>query len=284
MVFSDDGGRLATAATSEAVGTSFLPRPVRIWQADEGRLLATLLGHLKVVHSIAFSPDGNLIATGSEDDTVGIWDARAVRDLAMLEGYRRRLAEIATEDAAQFADDAPIAFSPDGGRLLLASDRGGASLWDVATAKRLRDFRASSSPVSAVAFNPRNSTQAVVGSFDGGLRVWNTNLQSDPVTLKGLTGAIASIRFSDDGILLLAASWDGLAQIWDTATWAPKATLRGHDGAILAAALSHDGKYVITGSTDNTAKLWSVDGALLATLVGHDNRVVAVSFVRMAGF
>jgi WD40 repeat protein len=270
-----------------------------------------LHGHKDGVGSLAFSPNGRLLVSGSEDKTIRFWEP--VRGRAMG-------SPLLTEH-----DVTSVAFSPDGGHLafgqsmavtlwdilarrprfksleghesevlsvafapngrLLAS--GGLDnrviLWDAVHGKYLTDIPSlGTTSVRSVAFGPDSDLVASAGDGEAPVAIplWSTASRKEIGRLPG-HGDVRQIVFSPDGRWLASGSYDQTAMLWDIKRLRPASLpLTGHAGTIFGVAFSHDGKTLATASYDQTIALWdSQTGKRLGdSLVGHGDRVFSVAF------
>lgn len=163
-------------------------------------------------------------------------------------------------------------FSPNGGRVLTASDDKTARVWDVTTATVVRTLRSSGVFISA-RFSP-GGRRIVTASSDRTARVWDANTGIQSLVLTGHTGAIEFATFSPDGRRIATASFDGTARVWDARSGKLLTVFSGHHGPVLSAMFSPDGSKVVSASLDRTAMIWSAStGAVLSTLRGHTGGV-----------
>jgi len=211
------------------------------------------------VYSIAFSPDGTLLAAPSPDG-VKLWDTT---------GW----GEVRTFAGSKGAES--LAFSPDG--TMLATATGGTvKLWDVASGNELRTIPAGSS-VNTVAFSPDGRTVASGGMGD--VKLWDAVSGNELHTLKGHSNWIKSVVFSPDGQTLASGSVDSTVRLWDVASGRQLRAFTGHTGQVESVAFSPDGRLLASASWDLTVKLWDVaSGKELRTLTGHTGWVESVAF------
>jgi WD40 repeat protein len=234
------------------------PRVEEDWSPE----LQTLEGHSSLVWSITFSPDGRLLASGSGDRTIKLWDPATGALKQTLEGH---------SDSVQ-----SVAFSPDCRLLASGSSDETIKLWDPATGGLKQTLESHSDSVQSVAFSPGGRLLAS-GSSDRTIKLWDPATGGLKQTLEGHSGSVQSVAFSPDGRLLASGSSDRTIMLWDPATGALKQTLEGHSGWVWSIAFSPDGRLLASGS-DETIMLWDpATGALKQTLEGHSSWVQSVS-------
>ena len=152
------------------------------------------------------------------------------------------------------------AFSPDGKRIVTASDDGTAEVWDAASGDQLQMLKGHGGAVSRAAFSP-DGKRIVTASEDKTARLWDAETGKpigEPLT--GHDGPVLSAAFSPDGKRIVTASLDKTARLWDAETGKPIGEpLTGHEDDVNSAAFSPDGKRIVTASDDKTARLWDAD-------------------------
>ncbi len=244
--FNPDGEWLATADSNL----------IRIWDADSGNLIRTLSGHSADVTALAFSPEGQRLATGSQDATARIWDLTSGAELHVMTDHTEAIEE--------------LAFSPDGDWLATASDDRSLKIWDVATGELLRDLTGFTIEIYSVAFSPDGTRMSA--TTDAGIQIWDaTRIElQELLTIEDPGGAL---MFSPDGTKIAAGSGSA-AKLWDVRTGQELLTLTGHSNWVMDVVFSPDGKRLATTSLDETAKVWSITpGQEVVTLSGQGARV-----------
>ena len=194
------------------------------------------------VHSVAFSPvDATLLATGSWDGTVKLWDVVTERDIATLKGHTGPVSS--------------VAFSSDGSTLATGSWDRTVKLWDVETERNIATLKEHTAGITSVAFSSDGSTLAA-GLWDRTMKLWDVATRQNIATLKGHTGPVTSVAFSSDGSTLATTGlWDRTVKLWNIATLVNFVTL-GHGNPVRSVAFSSDDTTLASGTEAGTVELW----------------------------
>ncbi|MBV9141904.1 MAG: WD40 repeat domain-containing protein [Pseudonocardiales bacterium] len=235
---------------------------------------------IDAVRSVAFSPQGGVLASGGHDNAAHLWnatDSPNPHELAILAGHRSTIFS--------------VAFSPDGMILATASADRTAKLWDVSNPRQPRELATltgHTNDIYGVAFSRDGQTLATA-SADRTAKLWDVSNPRHPrelATLARHAGFVFSVAFSPEGRMLATASSDMTVWLWDvTDLHHPRelAPLAGHTAPVYGLAFSPDGHTLATTSVDTTARLWDVTdpahpSVLAAPLVGHTDNVYSVAF------
>ncbi|MFN6561049.1 MAG: protein kinase domain-containing protein [Nostoc sp. ChiSLP01] len=228
---------------------------------------------LSSVNSLAFCPEGKILASTSDEKNIKLWDLNSKKVLANLSGHSQAVKS--------------VAFSHDGKILASASDDKTIKLWDINTLKEITTLLGHSHAVKSVAFSPDGEILAS-GSWDKTVKLWNVNTGAEICTFTGHHLQVNSVAFSPQGRIIASASYDRTIRLWQISSSkefknCPCHTLlgilSGHAWAVLTVAFSPDGKILATGSDDKTIKLWEANtGQLITTLSGHSWSVISVAF------
>jgi WD40 repeat protein len=278
IAFSPDG-RIALA--DAGAGPQSVPTSLALWDVASGRLLRRLEGPEQIM-TVAFSPDGALVAAGEEGslDTSGVkpvW-----REDAIVRAWRSGDGQSAAEFKAASGSPQALAFSPDGALLLSAGGFGepSATLWETASGARRGALTGHTDAVYAVAFAP-DGRRALTGSADQTVRVWDIPSGQERMVLRGHAGAVEAVSFSRDGSRILSSSAritgsagvtapDGAARIWDGASGALLAVAGAHGGDLVAAQFDGAGRRIMTVSEDGALRVTD-----MAWVMGPEDRAAA---------
>ncbi len=226
-----------------------------------------LVGHRDTVFSVAFSPDGERLATASKDGTVRVWNAATAACLRTLRGHTSEVTS--------------VAFSPDGQSLASGSEDTTVRVWDVERGTLMRTLEGHNDHVQAVAYSPDGKLLAS-GSRDASVRLWELATGSSLQTLDDDLDVVRAVAFSPAGDLLFAADeGDGL-HAWETATWNRVARESADGDKLFALAVSRTGKRVAAAGRHKQINVWDVDGLELThSLVlsgGHTEWIQSLAF------
>ncbi|HSM70397.1 MAG TPA: BTAD domain-containing putative transcriptional regulator [Anaerolineales bacterium] len=278
-------------------------------RAVQASRVQLILHHKDVVEDVIYSPDGNRLATASNDGTAKIWDADTGQELLTLNtGPINTIAFDPTKGetilATAYYDDKNaaiwdtvtgqklltlmghteginrIAFSPDGTRIATASSDNTAKIWDATSGEELFTLSGYSDFVTSVAFSP-DGTRLVVGSVDTTVGIWDIATGQELFTLSNITEGINDVTFSPDGtILATAGSRDEAVRLWDAATGQAIRTISSGQGQLIYdIAYSMNGSLIVTSSLDGTARVWDTStGTELLTLPGHATSLSRAAF------
>jgi WD40 repeat protein len=241
-----------------------LKDPGRAPPIKEGNQVRTrsLAGHTGRVLCVAFSPDNLLLASGSHDQTIKLWDVARGKECAMLQGHTGPVRA--------------VAFSPDGQRLASGGDDQAVRIWEVDTGQERFICQRHTGPVRTVAFSPDGQTLASI-SYDQSIRLWDVGTGKERCTLQGHRDRVLCLAFSAAGRTLVSGSFDQTVKMWDIDSEVEQQTLPVSGGAVFAVALSPDAGTLATASA--TLQVWDLEtGKVRRTLVGHRGAVHCLAF------
>ncbi|WP_437978623.1 pentapeptide repeat-containing protein [Sorangium sp. So ce295] len=234
-----------------------------LWDMATGSALRRLNGHVAWVTSVTFSPDGETLASGSDDCTVRLWDVSTGNVLCVLKGHAHNVNS--------------VTFSPDGETLASGSSDRTVRLWQVATFQQIAVLRGHLDGVMAVKFSPDGETLAS-GAHDTVIRLWKVATGETLRVLSGHRGGVLSVAFSPDGETLASGSLDYDIGLWRVSTAEMLHMLKGHARHVRSVAFSPDGATLASGSGDGAVQLWNRSGVALHALEGHAAGVTSVAF------
>jgi len=201
MAFSADGSKLAAGA-----GAPGLSGEIDLWNPLDGTLLKQFSGHKDAVYSVALSPDGRILASGSYDNSIILWDVSSGKPLRTLAGHNGAVLG--------------LAFRADGAVLASASADRTVKLWDVKTRDRLDTFAESLKELNCVLFTPDG--RVIAGGGDNRIRIWQVSPSAKEGTNRllvaqfGHEGSILHLALSSDGKTIASSADDRTVKLWDS--------------------------------------------------------------------
>lgn len=254
-----EGYRGVVSPDEKFVLTNVKDHEVALWNLKNGKREAIFSGHTEPVFALAISNDNTLLASGSSDKTVRIYD--------------RESEKIIGEPIAVNGSVSDLEFSPNGHYLAMGMIYNKIIIWDIAKQAILLKTKGMS-----IAFSANGETLATGGADDSGIRIIDLKKRKETHHFATEMGSISNLAFSPDGKLLASASSNRDAQIW-TNKGQSVSVLSGHTNWVESVAWSPDGQFVVTGSSDLTARVWSVNsGRSVAVLRGHKGGVPVAKF------
>ncbi|NQT16928.1 MAG: DUF1583 domain-containing protein [Planctomycetes bacterium] len=287
VAYSPDGKQIVAG-----VGRPNARGELQLWDAVSGKLIARSKEQ-RGVASVAFSPDGDLVAGCNWEDVVKIY----------------RVDTLDVTVTIPLEKPAELAFSPDGKTLATAIKQHvsfpepsvNVRLWDVASGNEALQCEGELILIRCVAFSPDGKLIAAAGDAvdhrdglspdakpfaEGGqgtvmvsrVICWDAATGEKALVLEGQGGTVTTLAFSPDGATM-ATGGRGQIRLWDIASSEVKKTLEGHEGWVQSIAFSPDGTMLATGGTDRTAILWDVEvGEPLASFVADTESVRSLAF------
>jgi hypothetical protein len=220
---------------------------IEIWQLDRQgsdltvELEQTIAAHSGPVYAIAISPDGLILVSGSQDNTIKIWALETGDLLHTLTEHRGPVRA--------------IAITPDGQTLISGAGDATIKIWDLETGELQNTLTDHTRLVRGLAIAPSGKTLASA-SWDQTLKIWDLTTGELQNTLMGHTNLVVSVAISPDGSTLVSGSDDDTIKIWDLSTGEELATLTNHRSDVFSLVFSLDGKTLVSASWDQTIQVW----------------------------
>jgi WD40 repeat protein/transcriptional regulator with XRE-family HTH domain len=259
-----------------------------------------------IILSVAFSPDGKLLAAGTANGEIRLWQVSNNTPLFTYQAHTDRVWSLVfSPDSTILASGSSdytvrlwnvgtgqclhtisehtnrvrsVTFNLDGSILASGSEDNTVRLWEVSTGRRIIKLEGHTNPVRSIAFNPVGKVLAS-GSDDKTVRLWEVNTGQCFITLKGHTSQVWAIAFSPNGQVLASGGDDKTVRLWEVKTGENLKILQEHSNWISSVAFSPDGTRLASGSADQDIRIWDVNkGQCVHRLWGHSNWVSSVTF------
>lgn len=306
LVQLGDDESIAQVDTCLSVSEDFRRKPLR----KKVSLIHTINGHSGKAASIAVSFDGQMIASGSDDNTIKLWHLGTGELLHTLTGQSGRVLTIALSPDGQTLASShkttersciniwhlgtggelpksprhtlpghnkwiySLTISPDGQFLVSGGHK--IKIWHLGTGEALLTLAGHKQRVYSLAMTPDGQTFVSSGG-DKTIKIWHLHTGELLRTLTGHSDWVRTVAMTPDGQILASGSDDNTINLWDLGTGKLIRTLIGHTDWVLSLAISPDGQTLISGSRDSTIKLWDLGtGKLLHTLTGHKKWVYSL--------
>jgi WD40 repeat protein len=238
---------------------SSIPFDAKDFQSSDTKTMQSIhYGHNASVNSVAFSPNGEQIVSGSRDNTLKLWNKEG-ECLATFEGHSGTVHS--------------VCFSPNKEQIVSGSRDNTLKLWNK-EGECLATFEGHSGTVHSVCFSP-NKEEIVSGSDDNTLKLWSKEGEC-LATFEGHRSTVHSVCFNPNGEQIISGSRDTL-KLWSREGEC-LATFEGHSSIVTSVCFNPNGDQIVSGSRDNTLKLWNKEGECLATFEGHSDWVTSVCF------
>jgi len=254
---------LPTIDVKAAESVTSLPPTIIVKTPPPGTHFLTYTGHTDGVNAVAWSPNGRFVASGSEDNTVQVWDASTAQ---WLISYTDHMDQVRT-----------VAWSPNGRFVASGSEDNTVQVWDASTAQCHVSYTGHKDNVWAVAWSP-DGRRIASGSWDNTVQVWDTGTGQRLISYTGHKDNVWAVAWSPDG-LRVASCGDNTVQVWNAGTGQRLGVFNGHTDNMRAVAWSPDGRRVASCG-DNTVQVWHVDTGQhpVVSYTGHKDNVWAVAW------
>jgi len=264
-----------------------------------------LKGHGGSVFCIAVTPDGKTVVSGSQDQTLKVWDLETGQCRATFKGHTKQVPGVAitpdgktvvssswdktlkvwsleTANCMATLDEVGggtwgVAISRDGRRFVCVAPENEVGVWDLETKQLSDKLEGHTEGIRGVAVSD-DGRIAVSSSMDDTLKVWDIETGQCRATFEGQTSRTDAVAFTPDGETVVSGSSDNTLKVWDLKTGPCRATFEGHTGDVRRVSVTPDGTRVVSVSHDKTVKVWDLaTGRCIATFKGHTDAVFGLA-------
>ena len=223
-----------------------------------------IFSHEARVSSVAYSPTGDMLASGAEDGTVKLWSTKTGQEIVTFKGHGKRVYS--------------VAFSPVGDAIASGADDGTVRLWSIEAEREIITFERPKGRVWWTGFSPTGDTIALVAGGTG--KLWSIKTRQEIATFEGYRYGVWPVAFSPTEDMIASGAEDGTIKLWSIKTGQEIATFYGHESRINCVTYSPTGDMLASGAQDGAIKLWSIKtGQEIATFYGHEDWIWWVAFL-----
>ena len=294
LAFSPNGEMIAGGTGGEWSLFQGRENVIRIWESQTGQLLYTLTGHLSAVTAVAFSLDGSLLASGSLDGTIKLWNAKTFQERLTLNQPSSKPWKF---DGKPLRISLPkidtVAFHPNQQFFAAGTINDYVSLWDCNSGEEIV-LMGGHSAFTSIAFSSDGKLLATCddhagynlfdvskgeGIYPPSAKVVVGGIQDRGLTSPTLVPRLKTVNFSPNGTVLAGGGFKGSITLWNVGTGEKLYQFRGHKDIITSLAFSPDGKLLASSSWDSKIKLWNPETAeQMYILEGHTKEIYAIAF------
>ncbi len=268
----DPSGEFIATSTGPLNATNAVDTTVRVYNRNTSELIwQSTDQHTSTVEGLAYSHDGQIIASADWNGTIVLWHAQTGEEI-------RRISEMTGIKVLN------LAFNADDTLLASANGNGTITIWNIQTGDMNRQIGDYESEVVGLDFHPSNNT-ILAGDNRGVVRLWNITTGEKIRDFVGHNNRVNEIAFSPDGNLVATAGWDSTIRLWNANTGLEQRKLIGHVNFIQTVAFNETGTLLLSGGADTTVRLWDIaSGAELFRYDEHSDWVSQVAFIPNSDF
>ncbi|EPT00755.1 hypothetical protein FOMPIDRAFT_1162809 [Fomitopsis schrenkii] len=234
--------------------------------------LGSQIGDDRPISQVRFSPNSQILVTGSWSGNVKLWNIPNCTPIRTLRGHTDRVGGVAWHPQATLTQ------SGDTVNLVSGAGDMNVNLWSINSETPLATLKGHADRICRVAFHPSGDYVASA-SFDTSWRLWDVATSKELLLQEGHSKEVYSVEFQEDGALAASGGLDAIGRVWDLRTGRTAMVLDGHVQGILSIAFSPNGYQIATGSADDTIRIWDMRSLkALYTIPGHLSNVADVRF------
>ncbi|KIK61772.1 hypothetical protein GYMLUDRAFT_42815 [Collybiopsis luxurians FD-317 M1] len=235
-------------------------------------ILGSQIGDERPISQVRFSPNNEMLVTGSWSGTVKLWNVPACTPIRSLRGHSDRVGGVAWHPQATLSQ------SPDAVNLVSGAADCNLYLWSLNSETPISTLKGHQERVCRVAFHPSGHYVASA-SYDTSWRLWDVTTSQELLLQEGHSKEVYAVEFQNDGALVASGGLDAIGRVWDLRTGRTAMVLDGHVQGIYGIGFSPNGYQIATGAGDDTIRIWDMRSLKsLYTIPGHTSNVSDIRF------